>query len=84
MKRYLLVPALLLSLTTTGCFTTLGAVAGSSAKTADGKKDPYATGRGVLVGAVIDAALIAVILSSADFGFASDEDGIVSRAMPPQ
>ena len=80
MKRYLLVPALLISTLSTGCFTTIGAVAGSSTKTADGKKDPYAAGRGALVGAVLDVALLALFINSVDFDlYGSDEDGIVSR-----
>ncbi|MBA3503684.1 MAG: hypothetical protein M4D80_20980 [Myxococcota bacterium] len=76
MKRYLLVPALIATLST-GCFTTIGAVAGSSAKTPDGKKVPYATGRGVLFGALLDVAMAAALISTLDwpsYGH-GDEDG---------
>jgi hypothetical protein len=62
MKRYLLVPALLVTLST-GCFTTIGAVAGSSKKTPAGNNDAYAVGQGALVGAVLDAVVIAILLS---------------------
>ena len=79
MKRYLLVPALLIATLSTGCFTAIGAIGGSSKKTAAGNDDPYAVGRGALIGAVIDAALLAAIISSMDFELYGDEDGIVSR-----
>ena len=76
MKRYLLVLALLLTTLTTGCFTTFGAIAGSAKKTPSGNDDPYAVGRGVLIGAAIDVALIVLILSTADFhvGLPSEPD----------
>jgi hypothetical protein len=65
MKRYLLVPALIATLST-GCFTAIGAVGGSSKKTPAGYDDPYAVGRGALIGAVIDAVVLAAIISSVE------------------
>ena len=73
LRKYLLVPALIATLST-GCFTALGVVVGRSVKTPDGKKDPYAVGRGALVGAVIDVALVTAIVLSAEWpGYGIDD-----------
>lgn len=63
MRRPLVALALALSLTVTGCFTTIGAVAGHSTK------DPqYRAGKtlgGAMLGIVADAALLVLLASAA-------------------